>query len=476
MRKKIIFIVLIFGLQFCTCVYAGDIEMQGDILGLKGIREEIEINPKVIKVIDKKDDKRTIKKTQKKLTAIEKYQKKISNLGVLTLGDDPEECACIVKEPNKKAKTVGYVMDGCVVTVIEQVDAWYKVKSGKIEGYIPTKQLAVDEDVESILLENECIEATFIKNNVQLKSQSEGSDTAIGMGYQGRTYPVIGFSDDGKKIRIQRTETIAGWVPISSVKIEINAEGAMSKSELKAYQEQLQREQEQISQTIHFSVQTKGNELVDKIVSLVAHNESGNYTAARNALPQFPGEKTITVGAWQWYGERAHSLLRNICSQNTDKAKKMIRESFTGTKKKQEEKFKKLYFDIKSGDNWETSRRKFTKEELVAIKSLLGSDAGRKVQNAQIRSELSAKIQVAKSTYKLTDDKLIAYFCDLFWQSPENARAITKKCITHFKSAKAFCKAKDGLKYMHETAMKNSVMGKFSRRRNYTYAVCRKIK
>lgn len=420
--------------------------------------------------------KKLAKKKVKKLSKVEKYKEKLFHLGVVTLSDSEEEYVKIYDEPNKKSKVEGYLTDGGVMTVIEQDEKWYRIKSGKIYGYISTKNVAVDDDVETLLLENESVEVRVVADNVKVTSKAKGSNTAVGMGYKDRTYPVTGFSNDGKKIRIQRTESIAGWVPVSTVEIEINAEKAMTKKEYEEYRAELERKrQEELQRILNAGLGSTGDKLLDNIIALLSHNESGNFMAARNGLKQFAGEKTITVGAWQWYGERAHNLLRSICLKNSKKAEEIIKNSFTGKKTKQKEKADKLYSDIKGSENWESTSRTFTKEELIAIKALLGSSFGVEVQRAQIKSDVYTTMSIAKNTYSLTNKQLITYFCDLFWQSPENARKIVNACIQHYKGAKKFCEAKDGLKYMHGEAMKNSVMNKFSKRRNYTYSVCRNI-
>ena len=215
--------------------------------------------------------------------------------------------------------------------------------------------------------------------------------------------------------------------------------------------------------------------MFDTISALIAHNESGNYLAARNGLPQFKGEKTITVGAWQWYGERAHNLLRRIYTSDTKKAKQLIKDALSGSKKKKAEKTEELCKEIMDTSSWESRKRNFSKEELIALKALLGSSIGISIQNTQAKEDITSRIAVARNTYKLTNPQLIAYFCDMFWQNPDNARAITKASIAHFKSAKKLNEEKDGLKVMHEIAMKNAVLGGFSSRRNYTYSVCKKI-
>lgn len=427
--------------------------------------------------IDKATAKKIVKyhKKNTKLTRVEKYKEKISNLGIVSSNSD-EGFVKIKKEPTKKSKITGYVPDENPITVIEQVEKWYKVKSGKITGYIKQSDITVDDEVESQLLDNGGIEAEITKTNVKLSGSAKNGGSVVGMAYKGSSYPVIGFSNDYKKVRIQRTETIAGWVSAKDVNIKILSDSAMSKAEYKEYLVEQERiQQAELQKILNAGISKTGNALFDTTSALIAHNESGNYLAARNGLPQFKGEKTITVGAWQWYGERAHNLLRRIYTSDTKKAKQLIKDAMLGNKKKKEEKAEKLCGEITGDSSWESRKRSFNKEELVAVKALLGSDIGIAIQNLQAKEDISARMNVAKSTYKLTNPQLIAYFCDMFWQNPDNARAVTKAAIDHFKSAKKLNEEKDGLKVMHEIAMKNSVLGKFPSRRNYTYSVCKKI-
>jgi hypothetical protein len=427
-------------------------------------------------MVDKKSVKKILKTYTKKnkLSKIEKYKNKIFNLGIVD-SDNDDEFIKIKKKP-KKSQTIGYVADGGVVEIIENINGYYKVKSGSITGYIKEKSIET-ENIERTLLDNQDIEAEFNEKNVNIKSDNSKESYYVGIAYKGSSYPIIKFSDDYKKVKIQRTDTIEGWVSIKNIKIKINQSVALTESEYQDYLKEQERiRQEELNKILNAGISKTGNELFDTINGMIAHNESGNYVAARNGLPQFPGEKTITVGAWQWYGERAHKLLKRICVADTQNAKKLIENSFSGKKKKKEEKAKAFYDEIVSDKSFESRKRKFSKEELVAVKALLGSSKGIEIQNTQAKEDISARINVAKSTYKLTNPQLIAYFCDMFWQNPENARNITKACIAHFKSAKEFNKAEDALEYMHKMAKKNGTLGKFSGRRNYTYSVCSKLK
>lgn len=116
-------------------------------------------------------------------------------MGVVDLSDNDDECAKIYKTKDKKSKVIGYLPDKGIMKVVEQDGKKYKIKSGKITGYVSVKDVVVDSDVETVLLDDNLIEAKFTKD-VALKSEAKGKDVAVGMGYSGRSYPVIGFSNN----------------------------------------------------------------------------------------------------------------------------------------------------------------------------------------------------------------------------------------------------------------------------------------
>ncbi len=421
-------------------------------------------------VVNKVAKKKKPKK-KKKLTAYQKLLKKFSTMAVADLGGSEEPLAMYNSIKKNKIK-VGYLPDGATMTIVKSVKKWFKVKSGNITGFVKIKDLVVGQKAGMYMMENKLVTAQVDKNNVPLHSTPSKKGAAIGMGYRGGVYPVIKFSKDKKYVDIQRTESITGYLPVSAVKLKVDNVVAMTKAEYDQYLNQLRIEEEKaLNDYLHLKVSSSGNALQDNIVTLIAHNESGNYKAARNA--KIGAEKTITVGAWQWYGENAHNILRLIYSANSTNSKKMISKFFIG--KKGEEKAEKLCKDIVGRTNWESTRRKFTRKEIIAIKELLGSNQGVKVQNEKIHADIRIRISGAIRNYKLTNDGITAYYCDLFWQSPNNARRIIRQCIKHFKSSKKFCEDKDGLKYFHETAMKNGVMKRYAMRRNYTYAYCKRL-
>ena len=329
--------------------------------------------------VDKVSEKKIIKfykknSKKKKLTKIDKYKLKVEDLGIVKNSRD-DDFTKIKSEDNKKSKTAGYIKNNSAVKVIEYSNNFYKIKSGKVTGYIGEKDLLVDKEVEPFLLKNKNVTASFHKGNTNLRNSEKSKSTVIGVCYKNSEYPIVKFSKDYKKAEIKRSETVTGWVSVKEINIGIESHKAMT---TKAYKEYVaaekKKEQEALDQAlkqaINASIGTTGNSLVDASISLISHNESGDFRAARNKLSRFAGEKTITVGAWQWYGERAHNLLKEIYAADKDKAFNLAKSVYYG--KKREENAKKFIADITSSDNWESTKRKFTDKEITAVRALLG--------------------------------------------------------------------------------------------------------
>ena len=386
-----------------------------------------------------------------------------------------DEYVPIKKDCKKQSQIVGYCKDGSVVTIEFEENGLYKVRAGSVNGYINENKVVVDTEAKHMMLNNEKVFANFKKNNVCIYEKENLKGEAIGMGYKNYSYPVVGFNKEYSKVLIKRTNQIIGWVKSKDVGIRIDKSGCITRAE---YQKMKLKDEIERLNAIKYvedsSSMVTSNSFINFIAKIIAHNESGDYSAARNGLPQFSGEKTITVGAYQWYGERAHNLLRKIYLKDTNLANETIDNCFSD-KKINKRNVKKLINDIMSHTNWENTKRYFSNEEIIAIRQLLISNVGKKVQNEQIVEDIQLRIDIAKNTYKLTDKKLIAYFVDLFWQNPANARTVTKQCIKHFKGSKLFNSADENIVCFNQYALKNHTLGGFSTRRNWTYKVCNNL-
>lgn len=481
MRKKVC-ILAISAMTICSIPVSANTKAISTSQSVLEHSSENQIVDDGVFKVDKVSEKKIIKfykknNHKKKLTKIEKYKLKIDNLGVVDNSKD-DKFTKIKSTDEKKSKTVGYIKQGSSVNVIEYSNDFYKIKSGKVTGYISQKDLLVDKKVEPFLLKNKNVTAKFQKKNTSLEKNSKKKNTTIGVCYKNSQYPIMKFSKDYKKAQIKRSETLTGWVSVKAINISIDTEKAMTKKAYDAYVEQERKKEQEaldqaLKQAINASIGSTGNNLVDASITLISHNESGDFRAARNKLSQFAGEKTITVGAWQWYGERAHNLLREIYATDKDKAFKLVKSVYYG--KKREENAKKFLEVITSGENWESTKKKFTDKEITAVKALLGSSNGVSTQKNQVKKDVANIVSIAKNTYNLKNPALVVYFADMFWQSPNTAREVTKQTIDYFKGTDKLNADKNGLEKMHELATKSSTFGKFSSRRSYTFSACKKL-
>ena len=207
------------------------------------------------------------------------------------------------------------------------------------------------------------------------------------------------------------------------------------------------------------------NNLADQIIELIFGAETGGrasgYLSARNPISG-TREKTITVGFVQWYGGRAHNILRKMCNAQKDFAKSTLGEA--------------LYDEIQGNSDWVSSCRIFSSAELDAIKKLLATDTSKTIQNEQAVIDINAYIDEYKK-YGITNDKLIAYLCTIKHQSPATALTIMYQCINHYGDAAAFSSAEDGLDYLHTLTINNEVTSKYrSHRYIPVYNAIRKLK
>lgn len=386
------------------------------------------------------------------ITEKEKNEKILANSGTIVLPEYLEKVK-IYKDASSKSEMIGYARNKDVVQIEYEMYGYYKIKSGNVKGYVKTQYVETDKKGVEYLLTNECVKAKTIKKTKIYKTEKLKKTK----GYVNikSEMQVIKIKDDCSALEILMSDETYGYIKTKDIVFKIKGNHCITRSEYQKYQ--LEKEKERINAI----QQVESKEKIEDIVSeIICHNESGDYGAARNGLPQFSGEKTITVGAWQWYGERAHSLLRKIVNNYcyTDEENKCLN---------------KLIKDIKGSDNWEQSERNFSAEELNIIKRMLTSNSGIRIQEEQARKDIEERIKIAHNTYGLTNEKLVAYFCDMFWQNPVNARKVINESIKESKTN--INKNPEGINIIHKNAMKNSVLGKFTTRRAWTYEVTRQL-
>ncbi len=214
------------------------------------------------------------------------------------------------------------------------------------------------------------------------------------------------------------------------------------------------------------------SDLLTFTFNLIVEVESnGNWKSARNAFAQFPGEKTITVGVLQWYGGRAHNLLREIVKSVGSKG---IKEIF---KKYMDEKASiNLYKNILGKDDWEGERKSFNENELKAIKDILGTEKGMKEQRKQGESDISGYFELCKKTYGISDNRLLMFFAVMHHQSPRGAQNVMNTFLAKYSSQRDANSDNKGLENLYKCCINNSTFSSFIRRYKVTYNKCKEVK
>lgn len=185
-------------------------------------------------------------------------------------------------------------------------------------------------------------------------------------------------------------------------------------------------------------------------------------------------ETAITVGYLQWYGNEARNVLGKICLWYPKKAKTTLGIDL----------YNEIVGDYKKNASWSNKRVFNASNYKNKIKTLLGSEEGKKGQDRFAVEQIKGYIKQAREKYGITNYKLIAYFIDMNHQSPRSALLVLNATATHFGGKKKMNSSGDvALDYMHARATDSSlcaggyrnVLYSYISRREKTYKACKKI-
>ena len=117
-----------------------------------------------------------------------------------------------------------------------------------------------------------------------------------------------------------------------------------------------------------------------------------------------------------------------------------------------------LLSDLKK-DNKYWEMRELNKDEVEILQGLLTTDESKVVQQEYLKRDVGGYIEIGRKL-GITDPKALAYFCDLYNQSPKSALRIVET---------AGGGARLTLDKIHQTALADPAMGNYADRRENTY-------
>lgn len=176
---------------------------------------------------------------------------------------------------------------------------------------------------------------------------------------------------------------------------------------------------------------------IQQVAELIGAGEGNFGTVTKN------DNGALSIGKMQWHGNRARDLLKSIKDSNPD----VYNSYLKGTG------LKSLTSD------W--SNYTLNSNQADAISSLLSSSVGIEAQNSLIERDVNSYIEKGKSL-GITDPQALAYFADLYNQSPARAVSIAKN-------------SDKTLSGLHKAAMSDGVMSKYSTRRKNAYSAAQNI-
>jgi LysM repeat protein len=162
----------------------------------------------------------------------------------------------------------------------------------------------------------------------------------------------------------------------------------------------------------------------------------------------------VSIGKVQWHGNRALSLLKSILAVIEVSAKDILGE--------------KLYQEIASVTDW--AKRTVSAEEKEKLSKLISTTAGKQEQDKLAEKDILAYVEHGIAN-GIEDRKSLVYYADMENQGGKGA----SKRVGKAAAVKAGAAEKVTLDIIHEAALEDTVMGKYTTRRNKVYKKAKEL-
>lgn len=130
------------------------------------------------------------------------------NLGVCVA----EDSLNIRKEPKNDAEIIGKLKNHAGSSVLSEENGWYKIKSGKVTGYVYGKYLVTGQEARAIAYYNMRLMLRVDTETLRVRSKPGTDFEILGRIHEGETYPFISLSNGWAKI-IYKGQVSYAYVP-----------------------------------------------------------------------------------------------------------------------------------------------------------------------------------------------------------------------------------------------------------------------
>ena len=178
----------------------------------------------------------------------------------------------------------------------------------------------------------------------------------------------------------------------------------------------------------------------------VITNQEGSYnTINRN------DNGALSIGLLQWHGDRALSILKTICKNMSPISIKNILDD-------------SLYNEIINPNTVWSKRVIDSNIEYDRLYRLLSTEVSKSIQLNSAIDTVEGYINIG-SCNGIVDNQALIYFADIYNQAPVRSLNLLRNLVSSLQNQHKAVSLKD----LHEAAMSDPILGKYSTRRNSVY-------
>ena len=126
-----------------------------------------------------------------RLDEIQSVLDKYSNLGIIQVSGYLN----IRENPESGETVVGKLMDGSACDILEELDGWYKITSGGIEGYISSSYVLTGDEAKMKATELVQDRAVVTTDNLNIRKEPTTESDVVGQCLEGEKYEILSETD-----------------------------------------------------------------------------------------------------------------------------------------------------------------------------------------------------------------------------------------------------------------------------------------
>ena len=197
-------------------------------------------------------------------------------------------------EPNTTSATAGKLYNNCVGTVVDQVDGWYRIQSGTLDGWVTAEYVVVGD--EALVQSVGTRVATVVTQTLRVRKSATQESDIIGLVPGGEVLIVKGEQDGFVSVSIEEGD---GWVSsefVTTKTVYKEAESAAEESARLQSEEKARKAAQKAAQKTQQKSQQQSSSNTNSNKSYAAPSGGDGSSVAAYAS-QFAGNRYVYGGS-----------------------------------------------------------------------------------------------------------------------------------------------------------------------------------